>query len=108
MTGGVGGGEAVDPSDREATNRRADVGGGVRVDPTAEGMGGGVRAGGGGGVVGTEATQTGTLCGVGDDPEQRRDNFRIILSCEGSWPLMGSLAAWGSQLLPRSYKSFLQ
>lgn len=64
-TGGVSGGDEVEPREREETSRRAGVVGGVGVgDRPVDG--GGVGAGGG---------TPGTECGVG---EQRRDNLRMV------------------------------
>lgn len=65
-TGGVRGGEEVEPKEREATRRRAGVVGGVGVGERPA-VGGGVGAGGG--------LTPGTVCGVG---EQRRGSFRMV------------------------------
>lgn len=65
-TGGVRGGEEVDPREREATRRRAGVVGGVGVGDRPA-VGGGVGAGGG--------LTPGTVWGVG---EQRRGSFRMV------------------------------
>lgn len=65
-TGGVKGGEEVEPKEREATRRRAGVAGGVGVGERPA-VGGGVGAGGG--------LTPGTVCGVG---EQRKGSFRMV------------------------------
>lgn len=94
MTGGVRGGDEVDPRDRDATRRRAGVVGGVGVGESPA-LGGGVGAGGG--------LTPGTAWGVG---EQRRESLRMMGRGAGGCPgWRGALSHAGATTPPTCISS---